>query len=136
MRRPTATLLAAVLVSTVALLPARADDGEGVGDMAKKTAWLPVQVAGIGAGMAVGIPFAMVRQVITRSAQKTGDLADKMGGKEHGPPNWFAAPIGLGFGLVVGGAEGVYWGARNAFKYGFDKPFRPASFSMSDDLES
>jgi hypothetical protein len=117
-------------------LPVRAADSEGVTDMAKKTVWLPVQMAGIGAGMAVGIPFAMVRQVITRTAQKTGDIADKMGGKEHFPPNLFAAPIGLGFGLVVGTAEGMYWGGRNAFKYGFEKPFTPASFSMNDDLES
>lgn len=135
MRRPTATLLAALVVSTLATLPVRAADGEGVGDMAKKTVWLPVQVAGIGAGMAVGIPFAMVRQVITRTAQKTGDVADKIGGKDHFPPNLLAAPIGIGFGLVVGTAEGVFYGGRNAFKHGFEKPFTPASFSMNDDLE-
>lgn len=135
MRKPTATLLAALVLSTLATLPVRAEDNESVGGMAKKAAWLPVQVAGIGTGLAVGIPFAMVRQVITRGTQKTNDIADGIGGKDHGPPVILAAPIGFSFGLVVGSAEGVLYGGRNAFKHGFEKPFTPAAFSMSDDIE-
>jgi hypothetical protein len=100
--------------------------------MAKNTAMFPVKALAVGAGLVVGTPVAVVRQTAERSMGITGDFADKIGGKDSLPPVLFASVLGVPFGLLVGSAEGVYFGGKNAIQHGVEKPFSKESFSLGE----
>lgn len=129
MKKSKAGLAAALLIAASASLPARADD---TNEMLKNTAMFPVTAVAIGSAMVVGTPIAVTRQVSVRIREYTATFADNIGGKEHFPPNLFASVLSVPFGAIVGTAEGVYYGPKNAIQHGVEKPFSVASFSLAD----
>lgn len=129
MKKLPIALAALMLTTTMTVAPASADDS--VGSMAKQAAWFPVQALGVGTGMVVGIPIAIVRRTGVNIRELTAGAADKIGGKEHIHPNIFASVYSVPVGTLVGVSEGVYMGGKNAFK-ATEKPFSATSISMGD----
>lgn len=134
------TLLAAALVMGMSAVPAFAADNKGGGGddiatMAKAAAWFPVQVAGVTTAWVFGTPICMTRRAAVRIHDFTSAGADKIGGHEHFPPVLFASLFGVPTGALVGGAEGVYWGGKNAIAHGVEHPFSLDSFSLGDNLK-
>lgn len=129
MKNLKALFAAGLMISVMSALPARADS---VNDMAKNTAMFPVKVLAVGTAAAVGTPIAVTRQVAVRIREFTGEFADKIGGKEDFPPNLFASVLSIPFGTLVGAAEGMYYGPKNAVVHGVEKPFSQDSFSLGD----
>ncbi|MCC7530637.1 MAG: hypothetical protein IT342_19090 [Candidatus Melainabacteria bacterium] len=125
--------LLALLALTLNTAPAFA---ESEGTMAKQALMLPVRMAAMGSGMALGVPVAIVRRSGARSVGFTESFADNIGGKEHMIPLGMASLMGIPFGLLVGTAEGVYSGGRNSISHGWEKPFSLESFSMGEELDS
>ncbi|MBY0546532.1 MAG: hypothetical protein K2W95_04530 [Candidatus Obscuribacterales bacterium] len=124
------TLVAVALgVGVTSALPANA---ESVPDMAKNAAMFPVTAVGVGSAIVVGTPIAITRQVAVRIRDFTGNFADKIGGKEDFPPNLFASFASVPVGTIVGTAEGLYYGPKNAVTHGVEKPFSVASFSLGE----
>jgi hypothetical protein len=128
------TFLAAALMLGVSVAPANAADNDVTG-MAKSAAWFPVQVAGVTAAWVVGTPIAITRRTAVRIREYNAGAADKIGGKEHFPPNLFASVFAVPAGSVVGTAEGVYLASKNAIGHGVEHPFSLDSFSLGDDIE-
>ncbi len=127
---------AAVLVTVLALgaaLPAQAEDAKG---MATNAAMFPVRAASVATGLVVGIPVAIMRRSSNRCIEFTGNFADKIGGKDHGPPTMFGMILGLPMGMIVGTGEGVFYGGKNAFCNSVEKPFSLASMSLDTELDS
>lgn len=120
---------AGVIASVVSALPAQADS---VNDMAKNSAMFPLKAVAIGSAAVVGTPIAVTRQVAVRIREFTGTFADNIGGKEDFPPNLFASFLSVPFGTIVGSAEGLYYGPKNAVVHGVEKPFSQASFSLGE----
>ncbi len=131
MKKSLSMLLAVLAISACA--PANAEDTK---EMAKNTALFPIKAVAMGAGMVVGIPVAITRRSSNRCIEYTQNIADKIGGKEHGPPAIFASVLGMPAGLIVGAGEGVYYGGRNAINGGAgEKPFALGTFSLDSELE-
>jgi hypothetical protein len=130
-KKTLSTVLAALTLSTIGA-PVFADND--VATMAKNTAWFPVQVLGVASGMVFGIPICVTRRTAVRIREYTADGADKIGGREHGPPNVFASVFGVPAGTLVGVSEGVYYGGKNAISHGVEKPFGTDSFSLGSDV--
>ncbi|MBX9690074.1 MAG: hypothetical protein K2X27_25410 [Candidatus Obscuribacterales bacterium] len=129
MKNLKALFTAGLLLSVISTLPARADS---VNDMAKNTALFPVKILAVSSAAVVGTPIAVTRQVAVRIREFTGTFADNIGGKEDFPPNLFASVLSIPFGTIVGTAEGLYYGPKNAVEKGIEKPFSQASFSLGD----
>ena len=129
MKNIKALFAVALGVGVMSALPANADS---VPDMAKNAAMFPVTAVGVGSAVVVGTPIAVTRQVAVRIREYTGTFADKIGGKEDFPPNLFASVLSVPFGALVGTAEGLYYGPKNAVVHGVEKPFSVASFSLGD----
>ena len=91
------------------------------------------RVGGVGAGMVVGTPVAIVKQTVKSYVHMTKGLADKMpGGHDCGPCCLVASVATIPACLVVGPATGTYYGVKNGMKVGFSNPFSPQSFSLTD----
>ncbi len=129
MKNLKALLGAGLMLSVVSALPARADS---VNDMAKNSAMFPVKILAVSSAAVVGTPIAVTRQVAVRIRNFTGTFADHIGGKDDFPPNLFASVASIPIGTVVGVAEGLYYGPKNAVSHGVEKPFSQASFSLGD----
>ena len=127
-----AATLAAIILSAGSVAPAFADDNK---DMLKNTAMLPVRLAAVTAGMAVGIPVAIMRSASNHVIDYTNDMADKIGGHDSFPPVAMASVLSVPFGLIAGTADGVYYGGKNAISSGYEKPFSTASFSLDSEYK-
>lgn len=138
-KKGNAILAAAALLVLGTSMPAHADSkGGGGGDvssMAKTAAWFPVQVLGVTSAWVLGTPIAMTRRSAIRIHDFTSEGADKIGGHDHFPPVLFASIFGVPAGTLVGSAEGVYYGGKNAVSHGVEHPFSLDSFSLGDDME-
>jgi hypothetical protein len=133
-KKSAASILALVTVAVASALPALADDNDYT-TMAKNTAMFPVRTLALGSGMVVGCPVAVLRRVSNRCIEYTGNMADKIGGKNNLPPVLFASVLGVPFGLVAGSAEGMYYGGKNAITNCVEHPFSKDSFSLGNELE-
>lgn len=129
--------LGAAALAVVAMIgsfstPAKAEQ-DGL-EMVTQGSLMVTRVGGIGAGLVVGTPVAVVRQTFKTYVDYTQAAADKVGekvgGKDNGPVCAVVSLVTLPASLVVGGAKGVYYGAKNGFVNGFDKPFHPDSYSL------
>lgn len=109
-----------------------ADDA---GEMLKNSAMLPVRLVSIGSTAVVGTPIALTRQISVRIREFTKTFADKIGGHEDFPPNFFASFLSVPCGLVVGTGEGLLYGGKNAFGPGYEKPFSLQAFSLGDEID-
>ena len=114
--------------------PAMAEE-DGL-EMATQGALMVTRVGGIGAGLVIGTPIAVTKQVSKTYVSYTQAAADKvgekMGGKDNGPVCAVVSLVTLPAALVVGGAKGVYYGTKNGVKGGFDTPFHPDSYSLGN----
>lgn len=124
--------LIAITLSSGTATPAFADDA---GDMLKNSAMLPVRLVSIGSTAVVGTPIALTRQISVRIREFTKTFADKIGGHEDFPPNFFASFLSVPCGLVVGTGEGLLYGGKNAFGPGYEKPFSLQAFSLGDEID-
>lgn len=88
------------------------------------------RMGGLGAGMVIGTPVAVTRQVVKSYKDMTEKAADKVGGHEFGPSCALVSLVTVPAALVYGGATGVFYGSKNAFVHGFNEPFHPDSFSV------
>jgi hypothetical protein len=125
-----ALFAAGLILGAVSAMPVQASDS--VPDMTKNTAVFAGKVVAVSAAATVGTPIAVVRQVAVRIRDFTGTFADKIGGKDSFPPNLFASVLSIPFGTLVGTAEGLYYGPKNAVQKGVEKPFSQDSFSLGD----
>jgi hypothetical protein len=128
-----------LLLMTATLSPAFAKDEEGALDKSVQGGLMVTRVGGVGAGVVVGAPVAVVRETISSYIGMTGAVADKVGGKAGGKDNGLATAVvslvTVPAALVVGGAKGLYYGSKNGMMHGFNQPFSPSSFSISKDIE-
>ncbi|MBS1954965.1 MAG: hypothetical protein JST89_12320 [Cyanobacteria bacterium SZAS-4] len=122
-------LALAALLATGSVAPAFADDDSGV-DKAANASLIVTRIGGLGAGLVVGAPIAIVRETTRSYRGLTESAADKVGGKDFGPSCLLVSLVTLPASLVVGGAKGTYIGSRNAMKHGFNDPFNSDSFSV------
>lgn len=115
--------------------PAMAADEEPM-EMVTQGSLIVTRTAGLGAGVVVGTPVAIVRQTYKNYVSFTQSAADKvgekMGGKDSGPVCAVCSLVTLPASMVVGGAQGVYYGVKNGVVSGFNQPFHPDSFSMGE----
>lgn len=125
--------LLAIAATLAMSTPAKADDGL---DMATQGSLMVTRVGGIGAGVVVGTPIAVIRESVKSYIDLTGSAADSvgesMGGKDCGPLCLVVSLVTLPAGLLVGGAKGIYYGTRNGVVSGFNTPFHPDSFSLGE----
>lgn len=126
------TVMAAIALCLATSSPALAD---GAGEMMKNSAMLPVRLVSVGSTAVVGTPIALTRQISVRIREFTKTFADKIGGHEDFPPNFFASFLSVPCGLVVGTGEGLLYGGKNAFGPGYEKPFSLQAFSLGDEID-
>lgn len=84
---------------------------------------IPTRIVGAVGGTLVGVPVGMVRHTHKRYLGYTSTAADKIHGKENGPANALVSFVTLPASMVVGGAEGTYYGVKNGATKGFNAPF-------------
>lgn len=124
--------LAVVAMTSVCAMPALADD-EPL-DKVTQGSLMVTRAGGVGAGVVVGTPVAVVRQSLKTYVNFTQSAADKvggkLGGKDNGPVCAVVSLVTLPASLVVGGAKGVYYGTKNGVTNGFNQPFHPDSYSL------
>lgn len=119
--------LSAVMAAGL-VTPALASD-EGV-EKVVDGSLIVTRMGGLGAGMVIGTPVAVTRQVVKSYKDMTEKAADKVGGHEFGPSCALVSFVTVPAALVYGGATGVFYGSKNAFVHGFNEPFHPDSFSV------
>ncbi|GEM_PF-466299 len=133
----TAAVSLALMLANMA--PAFSKDDEGALDKAVDGSLIVTRVGGVGAGLVLGTPVAVVRETISSYIGLTGAAADKVGGKIGGKDSGIACGVvslvTVPAALVVGGAKGLFYGSKNGMMKGFNNPFSPASFSLSKDME-
>ena len=122
--------LAAVLAAS-ALLPANAETEDPV----VSTVLLPMRIASVGIGMAVGIPVSTVRETAANVPQITSQIADKLGGKDDPVSVLFALVPGTTAGIIQGVADGCYHGTKNALDNCIERPFSSEAFSLISENE-
>jgi len=132
-----ATLSLLMMVASFA--PALAKDEEGALDKSVQGCLMVTRVGGVGAGLVLGAPVAVVRETISSYISMTQGAADKVGGAIGGKDNGIACGavslVTAPAAVVVGGAKGLYYGSKNGMMHGFNEPFSPASFSITKDIE-
>jgi hypothetical protein len=103
-------------------------------EMATQGSLMVTRVGGVGAGLVIGTPVAVTKQVSKTYVNYTQAAADKVGGKvggkDNGPACAVVSLVTLPAALVVGGAKGLYYGTKNGVKGGFNTPFHPDSYSL------
>lgn len=103
-------------------------------EMVTQGSLMVTRVGGIGAGLVIGTPVAVVRETYKTYVSYTQSAADKVGekfgGKDNGPVCAMVSLVTLPASMVVGGAKGVYYGTKNGVTGGFQQPFHPDSFSL------
>jgi hypothetical protein len=128
--------LAALVALSIALgitaAPVNAADKDGL-DRAVDGSLIVTRVGGVGAGLAVGTPVAIVRDVLHMYSTWTPALADHVGVKDFAPSLALVSIATVPASLVWGGLTGTFHGGRNAFTKGFETPFHPNSFSLGKD---
>jgi len=122
--------LAAVLAAS-SFVPVAAAEREE--DPVVSTMLLPVRIAGLGMGMAVGIPASTVKQTIADVPNCTEAIAESLGGKDDPVSVLFAIVPGTTAGIIQGVAEGCYYGVKNAADNCMERPFSSEAFSLTDD---
>jgi hypothetical protein len=132
--------LAALAALSIALgvfaAPVMAADKDGGGlERAVDGSLIVTRVGGVGAGMVIGTPVAIVRDTLHMYRSWTPDLADKVGGKDFFPSVALVSIATLPASMVWGGVCGTYHASRNALNKGFNEPFHPDSFSLGKDYE-
>ncbi|MBX9878936.1 MAG: hypothetical protein K2Y22_10810 [Candidatus Obscuribacterales bacterium] len=128
-------LLAAITATTLFSATSTPAIADGAGEMMKNSAMLPVRLVSVGSTVVVGTPIALTRQVSVRIREFTKTFADKIGGHEDFPPNFFASFLSVPCGLIVGTGEGLLYGGKNAFGPGYEKPFSLQAFSLGDEID-
>jgi hypothetical protein len=131
-----AALVALSMALGIIAAPVMAADKDGGGlERAVDGSLIVTRVGGVGAGMVLGTPVAIVRDVLHMYRSWTPDLADKVGGKDFGPSVALVSIATVPASLVWGGVCGTYHGSHNAITKGFNEPFHPDSFSLGKDYE-
>ncbi|HEY9786418.1 MAG TPA: hypothetical protein V6D17_13505 [Candidatus Obscuribacterales bacterium] len=129
MKRSKLAFALSLLMSVGLLSPAMAAEDEGL-DKAVQGSLIGTRLGGLGAGLVVGVPVAVTRQVVKSYKDMTNSLADKVGGHEFGPSVALVSLVTVPASLVYGGATGTFYGGKNAFVHGFNEPFTGDSFSL------
>jgi len=115
--------------------PAMAAEEDGL-EMATQGSLMVTRMGGIGAGLVIGTPVAITKQVGKTYVNYTQAAADKvggkLGGKDNGPVCAVVSLVTLPAALVVGGAKGTYYGTKNGVCNGFNTPFHPDSYSLGN----
>lgn len=126
--------LAIVLTLGSFSMPAMAE--EEPLDMVTQGSLMVTRMGGIGAGLVVGTPIAVVRETYKSYVDFTQTAADKvggkMGGKDSGPVCAAVSLVTLPASIIVGGAKGIFYGTKNGVWTGFQQPFHPDSFSLGE----
>lgn len=99
-------------------------------DKVVQASTFPVRVAGVGVGMVLGTPVAVLRSTTHSYKKMTTPLADKMGGHDCGISLGVANLITLPASIIEGTVLGTYYGIKNGMVDGFSSPFNTTSFSM------
>lgn len=126
------SLLSLALIAGT-ILPACATERE---DPLASTLLLPVRVAALGTGIAVGTPIATVRSMADAYLQQQENVAHNIlgGGNEPDPITSIVAGVAvLPTSAAVGLLQGLHEGTKNAVDNCMDKPFSLESFSLGDD---
>lgn len=126
--------LVALMAVLGTAMPAMAED-EPL-DMVTQGSLMVTRVGGMGAGLVLGTPVAVIRESVKTCIDFTGAAADKVGepvgGKDNGPVCLVCSLVTVPVGLVVGSVKGLYYGTKNGVVTGFNQPFHPDSFSFGE----
>lgn len=93
------------------------------------------RVGGVGAGVVLGTPVAIVRDTYKDYTSWTTTLADSVGGHDCAPSCALVSLVTIPASLVWGTVTGTYHGCRNGLTKGFTEPFNAESFSITKDYE-
>lgn len=133
MKKSNLVLALAACVSFSSVMPAFAEGDSGLDKTVEGTMMVP-RAAGLGVGMLVGVPIAIVRHTAKSYVdltQKSADkVAGKMGGKDSGPACGVLSLVTLPAAVVVGTVKGSYCGTKNAMVHGFNEPLNPSGMSI------
>ena len=129
-----AALVALSMALGIVAAPVNAADKDGL-ERAVDGSLIVTRVGGVGAGLVVGTPVAIFRDVVHHYTTWTPGLAEHVGGKDFAPSMALVSIATMPASLVWGGVTGTFHGSRNAFTKGFETPFHPDSFSLSKDYE-
>ncbi len=128
MKRRIAAALMTLCFSASSLAPALAGEECSQESPAKATVRLPVRLAGLASGTAIGVPLMVSRSV----PDTTGVLFYLLGGNSLAE-NVLAMPVAIPVGTVVGTVCGVSKGTTNAFKNFYTEPFSLKTFSLEEE---
>jgi hypothetical protein len=109
--------------------------GEGGVETAVDGALMVTRVGGVGAGVVVGTPVAIVRQTYKHYTTWTPELADKVGGHDFAPSVALVSLATVPASMIWGTVTGTFHGTRNGVTKGFTEPFNMSSFSMTKEYE-
>lgn len=139
MKRSNLAAAFSLLLMVANLSPALAKDDEGALDKSVQSGLMVTRVGGVGAGVVLGTPVAVVRETISSYIGLTEAAADKagggIGGKDSGIACAVVSLVTAPAAVVLGGAKGLFYGSKNGMVHGFNEPFSPASFSITKDIE-
>lgn len=125
-----AGLLSALCAASM-VAPAMAASGDSDAmDKVMQVSEFPVRVAGVGTGIVLGTPVAILRQSVHSYMQMTNPVADKIGGHDCGLSCGAASLVTIPASLVKGTVLGSYYGVKNGMVDGFSTPFNTSSFSL------
>ena len=125
-----AGLLSALCAVSMVAPAMAASGGDDALDKVVQVSEFPVRVAGVGVGIVLGTPVAILRQSVHSYNQMTNPAADKIGGHDCGLSVGAASLVTLPASLVKGTVLGSYYGVKNGMVDGFGTPFNTTSFSM------
>jgi len=142
--------LAAVLAASIVAAPARGDDAsnppplrmttepeaaaaaepEEGERLAARAVKAPIGVAGLCAGLLVGVPVKIGHDVKAETRRMLDTLLDDFGGQRSFNNYLLAAPMAVPFGIASGTVVGLVRGVRTGTKYGYSRPFSAESMSL------
>lgn len=124
-----AASLFAVLGLTLSAGPALAAETDNI---LVDAALLPARSAGLVTGLALGTPIAIVRKTIEKAESFTTSIASAGNSNPTVAEQITAGLVGVPAGIIVGTADGIYCGAKNAIINCVDNPFTAESFSLKE----
>lgn len=121
-------LLLVTAIAACSVKPATADDGTAT----QKLTAIPKAAAGVLAGLMIGVPVKIARDIKSETRRMAGtirnDCGNEFGIMENVLVGGLSIPYGIASGLIMGGIRG----SERAFTYGARQPFSRESLGLAE----
>ena len=125
MKKPLLLLALASLSS----LPVQAQDAPSQPAW-RKVISMPLGVAGVMCGMAIGVPVKTVKAIKSETKRMYDTIGDDVGNTGGIADRAISASLGVPYGVASGTILGCVHGVQDGVKYGYSKPFSKESMSI------